>query len=109
MILEYMLEKNHHGVMAPSWVADGGYFGDWVANTLVGYTPDLANRNYYVPDTVTVLTKAELVTRALRLHAINPQTKMNPAEGINVHPDIELTSDEVTTLVDTWCSDRGIS
>lgn len=103
MIIEYMLEKNHYGKMTPPWVEDGGAFFDPATNTYIGWTPDLTARDFYVPDNVTSLTKAELLARELALHAVTPFTK----EATDSDEQVNLTTDEVGVMVDDWCTIYG--
>ena len=54
------------GMQVPPWVEDGGYFGkpDF---SFVGWSPDDDVREYYIPDTVTVLTNEQLIARVVAL------------------------------------------
>jgi hypothetical protein len=98
MILEYMLIREAGAKRAPSWVEDGGYFLNPDDNTIVGWSPDLADRDYYVPDSVTELTRAELKTRVLDIDSRYP---FLDGDGN------ELTDAEVNSLVDSWCDAFG--
>jgi|TARA_B110000263_G_scaffold243990_1_gene251432 hypothetical protein len=100
MILEYMLEKNHVGMMTPPWVETGGHFFDEPTNTYIGWTPELADREYYVPDSVTTLTRAELLARVLASHAVANETNSDN----NAAP---MTEAEVTVIVNDWCDSHG--
>lgn len=103
MILEYKLHMTAGGMMAPAWIEDGGYFMDSSNNTLIGWSPDEADREYYIPDTVTTLTAAELDTRVLALHAANPyKTMPDSPEG----EERDMTDDEVSAMVTAWVNAR---
>tara|TARA_R110002050_G_scaffold24885_3_gene66522 strand:+ start:510 stop:776 length:267 start_codon:yes stop_codon:yes gene_type:complete len=66
MILEYKMVMTVQGMQVPPWVEDGGYFGkpDF---SFVGWSPDDDVREYYIPDTVTVLTNEQLIARVVAL------------------------------------------
>ncbi len=98
MILEYMLIREMGAKRIPSWVEEGGYFVNPDNNTMVGWSPDLADRDYYIPDSVTGLTRAELKTR---MHGINDNYPMLDDEGN------ELPDSDIDAIVDTWCDDHG--
>ena len=98
MIIEYMLIREAGKKLAPSWVEDGGYFSDPDNSTLIGWSPDLANRDYYVPDSVTELTRAELKTRVKAIDAIYP---MLDADGN------EMSDEDIDARVDAWCDAHG--
>ena len=98
MILEYMLIRELDRKRVPSWVEDGGYFMDPDNNTLIGWSPDLANRDYYVPDSVTELTRAELKTRVRGINANYPMTDQDGNE---------LSDSAIDAIVDAWCDDHG--
>jgi hypothetical protein len=98
MILEYKMHMTEKGMRTPEWVEDGGYWLNSTDNTRIGWSPDEADREYYIPDTVTTLTAAELDTRVLALHAANPFTD----------PDgTELTNEEVSAQVTAWVNARS--
>ena len=100
-VIEYKLHAVDPGqaLQAPHWVIDGGQWYNPADKTLVGWTPAEADRAYYVPDTVTTLTKAELNTRMLAIHATNKFQK-NTSED----PDTfeHMTDAEVTTMSNDW-------
>ena len=98
MILEYMLIRESGAKRAPSWVEDGGDFLNPDDNTMVGWSPNLADRDYYVPDSVTELTRAELKTR---VRSIDSNYPMLDIEGN------ELSDSAVDAIVDAWCDSHG--
>lgn len=98
MILEYMLIRESGAKRAPSWVEDGGYFVNPDNNTMVGWSPNLADRDYYVPDSVTELTRAELKTRVRSIDANYPMLD---------NEDNELSDSAIDAIVDAWCDDHG--
>lgn len=102
MIIEYMLVREMDRKRAPSWVEDGGYFVDPDNNTLIGWSPDLTDRDYYVPDSVIELNRAGLVARVLDISTRYPAIK--PGEDGTRVP---VTDEELTAMVNTWCDAHG--
>lgn len=93
MIYEYMLIREMDRMRAPSWIEDGGYFYNPDNFTLVGWSPDEGVRQYYVPDTVTTLTRDTLLDRVLGINARYP---MEDPDG---NP---MTNEQITAMVDAW-------
>jgi len=102
MILEYKMHMTAGGMRNPEWVEDGGYYPK-SDNTKIGWSPDEADREYYIPDTVTTLTATELETRVLALHSANAFTKPGAEPGDD---DEEMTTDEVKAQVAAWVDAR---
>ena len=102
MILEYKMHMTAGGMKAPEWVEDGGYYGK-SDHTVIGWSPDEADREYYIPDTVTELTATELETRVLAMHSANAFTKPGAEPGDD---DEEMTTDEVKAHVAAWVDAR---
>ena len=98
MILEYMLIREAGVKLAPSWVEDGGYFQNPDDFTMVGWSLDAGSRDYYVPDTVIVLTRDTMNTRQLAIHAKYPMTDGDRNT---------LTNEQVTAMVNAWCDAHG--
>lgn len=65
---------------------------------MVGWSPDLADRDYYVPDSVTELTRAQLKTRVLDIDSRYPFLDVDGNE---------LTDSEINSSVDSWCDAFG--
>ena len=88
MILEYKMVKTQEGMQVPDWVEDGGHFGkpDF---SFVGWSPDDDVREYYIPDTVTVLTNEQLIARAVELK----------------HSD--MSTEEATAQANAWITARS--
>lgn len=102
MIIEYMLVREMDRKRTPSWVEDGGYFMDPDDNTLVGWSPDQGERDYYIPDSVVELNRAGLIAKVLSIHARYP---FNKFEGNK--KTVTMTEAEVESLAVTWCENRG--
>ena len=102
MILEYKMHMTAGGMKNPEWIDDGGYYAK-SDHTLIGWSPDEADREYYIPDTVTTLTATELETRVLAMHSANAFTKPDAEPG---EDEVEMTTDEVKAQVAAWVSAR---
>ena len=102
MIIEYKMHMTAGGMRTPEWVEDGGYFPDPSDNTKVGWSPDEADREYYIPDTVTELTATELETKVLALHSANKYQKTADDGSMT-----DMTNAEVKTMVSDWVAARS--
>jgi hypothetical protein len=98
MYLEYKLHMTDGGMRTPLWIADGGYFVDPDSHTMIGWSPDESAREYYVPDTVTSYTQAELVTVVQGIHSRYP---------IKNEDESDMTNAEVAAFVNAWCAEKG--
>ena len=96
-ILEYKLHGTNEGTMGvPVWAANGGHYYNPDDYTMITANPDATE--YYVPDTLTEYTVAELKARQVALHAKYPMQKMGENPG-----DMEdMTDAEVEAQVDEW-------
>ena len=88
MILEYKMVKTSKGMQVPFWVEDGGYYGkpDF---SFVGWSANNDVREYYIPDTVTVLTNDQFIARVVSLK------------------DSDTTEEEATTQANAWITARS--
>jgi hypothetical protein len=108
-IIEYKLHPIPRGGMKiPDFVTDGGYWGNPDDHTLIGTVPD--GVEYYVPDTVTTYTLAQLQARQRAIHAIYPMSKTNykglPINEENGEPLGDMTDDEVDAAIKAWVDAR---
>lgn len=96
-ILEYKLHApaNGHGMTTPSFITNGGQFYNNADHTMVAAEPDTTE--YYIPDSVTVLTTVELKARMQTMHTANTFQKM-ASDGTSE----DMTDAEVATMVDDW-------
>lgn len=101
-VIEYMMHRYEGGTRrkVPDWVGDRGHWMSPIDNSFIGWVDDV--RDYYVPDTVTSLTKEEFVQRQLTIHASHPYTNM--ASGI-VEEVTTLTDEEVRASAEQWYDD----
>ena len=63
---------------------------------MIAAEPDTTE--YYIPDTITVYTVAELKTRLLTMHAASAFQKMGNTPGDSE----DMTDAEVEAMVDAW-------
>tara|TARA_E500000318_G_C3512491_1_gene192917 strand:+ start:592 stop:924 length:333 start_codon:yes stop_codon:yes gene_type:complete len=99
-VAEYMMHRIEGGTRraVPEFIGDRGHWQSPIDKSFIGWIDDA--RDYYVPDTVTTLTKAEFVTRQLTIHNTEGHAFMT-----GVEPDetpVELSNTEVTTTAETW-------
>ena len=98
-VVEYKLHKvGKNAMRAPDWVEDGGYWLNPADHTMVGWVANEADREYYVPDTVVELTRAEFIARLKTMHAANAFT--NESEP-GAEPTA-MTEAEVETMAGNW-------
>jgi hypothetical protein len=99
-IIEYKLHPIPQGGMKiPDFVTDGGYWVNPDDFTMIGIVPD--GVEYYVPDTVTTYTLAELQARQRAIHAKYPM-KVGP------EPDADdMTDAQVNAAVKAWVDARS--
>ena len=87
--IEYKMHRNDQGrFTTPAWMSDGGYYQNPVDNTLIGFVPIEAEREWFVPDSVSTLTEQEFVTRCLAMHSSTPFQKTDGI-GIKLMTDAE--------------------
>ncbi len=91
-IIQYSLDSGR----IPSYISDGGYFYRTSDNTLIGIGSGGG----------TTLSKADLTTRVLSMHASLPMKLLGGSPLSEIR---NLTNAEVTTEVNEWCTARGIS
>ena len=98
-IIEYKLHPIPRGGMKiPDFVTDGGYWQNPDDFTLIGTVP--SGVEYYVPDTVTTYTLAELQARQRAIHAKYPMKK-------EPDRDENMTDDEVNAAIKAWVDARS--
>ena len=104
-ILEYKLhaplrDGSEQGMSTPPFVTNGGYFYNRTNHTMIAGEPDVTE--YYIPDSVTVYTVAELKARQLAMHAETPFTKWTTEMEHEPGATESLTNAEVELSVDSW-------
>ena len=89
-IIKYQLDTGR----IPSYITDGGYFP--VGNDLVGIGSGGG----------TELSKSELLSYVMADHNSSPYQKVIEGEPVVA---ANMTDSEVTTMVNAWCTSKGIS
>ena len=99
-VVEYMhhVYLGDHRRHIPGFVKNPGSWHNPADETFIGWTP--TNPDFYVPDTLTVLTKEAFVARALAIHAIQPIMAMS--EDSPGGPTALTTDEEVTAHAEQW-------
>jgi len=99
-VIEYKLHKIGKNAKAvPVWVEDGGYWKNSSDNTLLGWVEAEADRDYYIPDTVTELTKSDVTTRLLAMHSSSPFL-VTAEDGQSTEE--AMTIEQVTNMAEDW-------
>jgi hypothetical protein len=62
-IVEYKKHKINGQIDTPEFIEFGGFFFNPTNNTYIGVISEDDDREYYVPDSLNVLTKEELIDR----------------------------------------------
>ena len=95
--LEYKLHApmNGHGMSTPSFITNGGHW--YNDDKMIGVEPD--STEYYVPETVNVLTADQLKARQVAIHGVTPYKVMG-ADGMPT--EVDMSDAEVETMVDDW-------
>lgn len=100
-IAEYLLHRNEQGhKIVPPFIVDGGHWWNPADFTMVGWIEDV--RDYYIPDTLIVLTKEQFATRLLGMHAITPFVVNNGGLNINPANNTPMTNEQVVELANEW-------
>lgn len=105
-IVEYKLHANPDRTMStPAFIKGGGYFHNRDDHTMIAAMAD-EEQMYYIPDTLTEYTVAELKTRQLAIHAKYPCQKRIEVEGGNDTSE-DMTDAEVEAMIDQWVTDNS--
>ena len=97
-VIEYKFIINDVGKMQiPGYVEDRGHWYNSADHTYLGWVKPVADREYWIPDTIEEKTKSECVTRALAIHAASPMQKADTEGSM-----IDMTDAEVTTHIEAW-------
>jgi hypothetical protein len=103
-VAEYMLH-NREGDRrrwVPGFIGDRGHWYNPANHTYIGWIPD--QRDFYVPESVHILSKSDFVTRTLNMHSANPMSKRVANED-GSESDVTMTNEEVTALAESWFDD----
>jgi len=99
-VVEYMLQRDNGGTKksVPGFIRDRGLSYSSVNRTYVGWIED--DRDFYVPDTIKILTKEDYVKRQLAIHAETPFQNTEWDNGEEVVRD--QTVEEVTNGAESF-------
>jgi hypothetical protein len=98
-IVEYKKHLINGCLVDPEFIIDGGVFNDPTNNTWIGKVLDESHRKYYIPDTLTELSRNELIERVLSLNIKKLSDPNNPHS-----PIVTIDEFEIMQLVDNWVS-----
>jgi hypothetical protein len=97
-IVEYLLHRNEQGhKIVPPFIIDGGHWWNPVDFTMVGWIDDV--RDYYVPDTLIILSKEEFANRLLSMHNVNPLMAESQSPEAEPTP---MTNEQVIDIANEW-------
>ena len=99
--LEYKLHApmNGHGMSTPTFITNGGHWCN--DNKMISVEPDTTE--YYIPESVKVLTLDQLKARQVAIHAVTPFMKMDQENPGQESSDV-MTDAEVETMVANWAA-----
>jgi hypothetical protein len=92
-IIKYTLDNK----AIPSYISDGGYWGDVDDSTLIGVGESESGGE--------TISQADLITRVLGIHTRYPFV----TSVSNIADETELSNSQVTELVNNWCTAKGVS
>jgi hypothetical protein len=101
-VVEYMLHvyDGDHRRHIPGFIGDRGHWYHPGNHTWVGWTK--TNPDFYVPDTLVVLSKQDLADRCWAIHQIEPISVYNPANPGPENRIILQTEAEVRAHAEQW-------
>jgi hypothetical protein len=101
MLVEYMLhpEGYHGNKVMPNFIAEGSFWFDPDTFTYLGWVLPLAERGYYVPDSIGIFNLETATSRALAIHAIYPFSEKD-----SMGNDIVMSEDLLRTRIQEWYS-----
>ena len=92
-VIRYSLDSGS----VPSYISDGGYFFNPADNTIIGIGSGGGT---------TIASKADLITHVLSVHSSYP---FKSCPDWTTETPSTLNTSEVTTMVNAWCTKKGIS
>ena len=90
---------NGHGMSTPTFITNGGHWCN--DNKMISVEPDTTE--YYIPESVKVLTLDQLKARQVAIHAVTPFMKMDQENPGQETGDV-MTDAEVETMVANWAA-----
>jgi len=105
-VVEYKKHISEDGrLIDPPWLVVPSMFYDEDTKTYVGLVLDESDRDYYIPDTVTVLTKVDLIERLTKLHAQRPFRKKILVDDVLQRVEAESAED----YVEYWWNKQSLT
>lgn len=99
-IVEYLLHRNEQGhKIVPPFIIDGGHWWNPIDFTMIGWIENI--RDYYIPDTVLILTKEQFASRKLTIHNTNPFV-IHDESNMNQENPVYMTNEQVITMANEW-------
>ena len=96
--IEYKFHRSEHGNLTPpSWMTDGGYYQNPADNSMVGFVPVESEREWYVPDSVLVLSESQFVARGMEIHSATPFQNMGDDPSADMTPMTDAQATEMLT------------
>lgn len=92
-IVEYKKHLVDDELKDPEWVVRGSLLYNPLDKTYIGFVLDEEDREYYLPDTVSILTEEEVVIRSLSIH------ESQPYKAAHIPGEPDLTEDQVREMV----------
>jgi len=90
----------------PDFVVNGGHWFNSADSTYVAVAPDVTE--YYLPDTLTELSREQLNDRVLEIHSHVPFMRFDGVRGSGgVETNIAMSNAEVIDYVSAWISQLG--
>ena len=101
-IYEYRRHLIGGEIKDPEFIVNGGFWYDEETDTYIAAMPDQVG--WYVPDSLTVLSQEELVTRVKKLNRIKPWPKRRGVLGSGGRelPGTQMTDADVEEMVLNW-------
>jgi len=100
-VVEYMFVVDDMGKrQIPGYVRDRGHWFNEADFTYVGWVKE--GRDFWIPDTLVVLTREQFTQRILNMHAARPM--MQPTNNPEEQPT-QLTNEEVAAVAGAWYDD----
>lgn len=95
-LVEYKKILTNGSLANPEWIIEGDMLYDPEDKTYVGIVLPEADREYYIPDSVTYLTIGESIARSLNIH------KLTPYKKAHISGEPKLTTTEVEEFVEEY-------
>jgi len=101
-VVEYMFVVDDMGKrQIPGYIRDRGHWFNESDFTFIGWVKE--GRDFWIPDTLVVLTKEQFVQRTLDMHAVRPMMKPNTDNSeAGLENQIQMTNEEVAAVAGQW-------